>query len=170
MSNGILDFSIISRIRRNHALEHATMHVLASKHQGLVMMGVSGLHGFVLFADLPTQTICEAAMEGLERLQNGEAALAVHHNCGTNLAAPGLVAGMVAWVAMLGSGKKSKLKLHRLLLAALLAVLAFFLSKPLGPYLQQKVTTSAKPGSLEIFQVTTQKINGKSLHRILTRH
>lgn len=170
MSNGILEFPIISRIRRNHALEHATMHVLAGKHKGLVMMGISGPRGFALFADLPTQSICEAAMEGLERMQNGEVALAVHPNCGTNLAISGLVAGIVAWASMLGSSKKARLKLRRLPFAVLLAVLAFFLSKPLGPYLQQTVTTAANPGSLEIIQVTTQKINGKSLHRILTRH
>lgn len=170
MTQSLLDtLPVLSHIRRNHGLEHATMSVLAGNFQGLVMAGMSGPTGFVLFADLPTETITDATLEALERLQEGEHELAVHPNCGTNLVASSVFSALAAWIVMAGTGKDARLKLWRLPLALVVAVPVFFLSKPLGPWLQRLLTTSAIPGGMQVGQVTTQKINGKSVHHIITR-
>ena len=42
---------------------------------GLGMAGISGPWGFYLLADLPSETVCDAALEALKRLQEGEASL-----------------------------------------------------------------------------------------------
>ena len=76
----------IKATRRNHALEHATMKVLASRYHCGRMMGHSNPTGFILFADVPTELVTDAALEARKRLQDGEADLAIHPGCGTNLA------------------------------------------------------------------------------------
>ena len=89
----LLNTKPISRIRRNHGLEHATLHVLANRHPGKRMAGYSDLSGFWIVADLPGQEIKDAADEALQRLSQGEHKLAVHPNCGTNFATAGSLAG-----------------------------------------------------------------------------
>jgi len=78
--------SIIDSTRKNHALEHATMTILAERYRGVRMMGHSSPVGFILMADLPTEIITEVVLEAKHRLENGEPNLAVHPNCGTNMA------------------------------------------------------------------------------------
>jgi len=75
--------SIIDSTRKNHALEHATMTILAERYRGVRMMGHSSPVGFILMADLPTEIITEVVLEAKHRLENGEPNLAVHPNCGT---------------------------------------------------------------------------------------
>lgn len=52
--NNLNKIPFIRSTRRNHALEHATMKVLAERFKGVKMMGHSNPGGFLLFADLPT--------------------------------------------------------------------------------------------------------------------
>ncbi len=78
-----LDHPLIDRVRRNHALEHATIHVLSRRYRDLHVMGRSTPNGFILYGDLPTDAVYEAAQEALERLRAGERHLAVHPACGT---------------------------------------------------------------------------------------
>lgn len=168
MSKKLMDLiPFISQVRRNHGLEHATLHVLSERFQGLGMAGVSGLRGFLLMADLPTETVADAALEALKRLKNGEEALAVHPHCGTNLAASTLLVALTTFFAMAGFGKNSKLKLSRLPLAILLAVPVYFFSRPLGPWLQRTLTTSAMPEDMTLSRVNTLRIGGRNLHSII---
>ncbi len=170
MTKPLLDFlPFISQLRRNHGLEHAVMHVLTERFQGLIMAGISGPRGFLLMADLPTETVADASLEALKQLQLGETDLAIHEHCGTNLASSTVLAALTAWVVMAGTGSDSRLKLRRLPLAILLAVLVFIFSKPLGPWLQRVLTTSAIPETMVLSQVTTQRVMGRNLHSITTR-
>jgi hypothetical protein len=68
----ILDIPAIVSVRRNHALEHATMHVLARHHQTLRLVGRSSLGGFHIYGQVDTEALASAASEALVRLQNGE--------------------------------------------------------------------------------------------------
>ena len=56
MANPLSKLPIANTTRRNHALEHATMSVLAAKYPGVKMAGMSNPTGFVLFADLSIPT------------------------------------------------------------------------------------------------------------------
>ena len=47
-----------------------------------------------------------------------------------------------------------------------LAIFGFFLSKPLGPWLQRNVTTEADLGSMRIVDIIPVR---KGLHRVITK-
>ena len=165
----ILELPIISRIRRNHGLEHATLHILANYLPHTMLAGHSDVGGFWIIGDVPSETLHVAVQEAITRLRAGENSLAIHPNCGTNYAAMGSLAGLAGAVAMLGSGMRLRDKLNRLPLAAFLATLSLLISKPLGLLLQMRVTTSGIPGLLEIIMITHRKQGRVTVHRIHTR-
>jgi hypothetical protein len=169
MKKSLLDFQPISRTRRNHALEHATLHILSRKFPNITMAGVSSPNGFTLIGDVTTEDVAEGAIEALKRLRDGEADLALHPNCGTNFAVSGIVAGLAAWLGTLGSGKEIKRKLERLPLIVLLATTAIVITRPLGPLIQKKITTASNPEGLELERIETSVRLGLRLHRVITR-
>src|SRR5450432_4134839 len=87
----VLDLPLIRRTRRNHGLEHATIHILSQRVSNLKMAGRSTDSGFVLLGDAPTEQVEAAVREALRRMSAGEHGLAVHPNCGTNLVTTGLM-------------------------------------------------------------------------------
>jgi hypothetical protein len=92
--------------------------------------------GFVIFGDVDRGKVRAAAEQALERLQAGEVDLAIHPNCGTNLAVGGLLAlgsGLLLW-----SLGRSRLRFWPALIGALLA---WPLGRPLGTLAQRHLTT-----------------------------
>ncbi|MBC8506699.1 MAG: hypothetical protein ISR58_05645 [Anaerolineales bacterium] len=160
---------VISRIRRNHGLEHATLHVLAEKNAARSMGGHSNPSGFWLVADIPTEEIQEAVREALRRLRAGERHLAVHPGCGTNFATAGTMAGLAGVVGMWGVGARKRDKLERLPLVATLATLALIFAQPFGNVLQKHITTSGDPGDMEIVEITFTQRGRVKAHRVITR-
>lgn len=169
MQKSLLDLQPISRIRRNHGLEHATIHVLNQKYPEVPLSGISSSRGFTLIGDVPTEEVALAAIEALKKLRAGQADLAYHPNCGTNFAISGLFAGFAAWLGMLGSDKKFKDKFERLPLVILLATVAFIFTRSLGPRVQKEITTSGQPDDLELTRVETSVRGGVRLHRVITK-
>ena len=160
--------SIIDSTRKNHALEHATMTVLAERYKGMRMMGHSNPGGFILVADLPTEIVTDAVLEAKRRLENGEPDLAVHPNCGTNIAVSSL-AGSAAAFSVLGLlNKKGRNAWWHYLVATLFAVPAFILAKPLGPKLQKNLSTDPKTQDMAVKMVTSQKTAKSFVHFIHT--
>src|SRR5260221_12742627 len=86
--------------RRNHGLEHATVHVLSSRIKNLSIAGRSDHTGFYLCGQVSTSDVESAAAEALQRMRNGEDELAVHPNCGTGWGPTG---GMARGAAGAGS-------------------------------------------------------------------
>lgn len=147
----ILEFSLIRKIRRNHALEHATIHMLSRKFKDLPLIAAhSNNSGFVVLGDVPTHALESAVREAMARLQAGESEWAIHPNCGTNLATAGGLATISGWVG-LGGGKK--LTIDRLSWTLTLMILAIIISQPLGMRLQQHITTKADVGDLELLDI-----------------
>ncbi len=163
--NNILQSPWIAETRRNHALEHATIHLLSEKFPGRRMGGHSNPTGFFLIGDLPTENVREAVTEALARLQNGEKQLAIHPGCGTNYIVSGAMVGAAAFVGMSGT-KSNRERLEKLPLVILLSSLALILSQPLGPALQERVTTEPDPGDMALVDV--YRVSDK-VHRIVTR-
>lgn len=168
MSDSILDLKPISRVRRNHGLEHATMHVLGKKYPHIALAGYSDPIGFTIVGNVNTEDVAEAAIEGLKKLRGGEAQLATHKNCGTNFVVSGIFAGLAAWLGTLGAGKEFKKKLGRLPFIILLATIALVIAKPLGPMIQKQITTSGDPEALELVRVETAIRAGQKFHRVIT--
>jgi hypothetical protein len=163
--NNLLEAPYIVETRRNHALEHATIHILSERFPGRPMAGHSNPTGFLLIGDLPTEHVREATTEALTRLQNGESHLAIHEGCGTNYVVTGGLAAFFAFLGMSGT-KNNRERFERLPLVMMLSILAFIIGRPLGPALQQQVTTEANPGSMSIEDVYPVANN---VHRVVTR-
>lgn len=161
----ILDLPLILETRRNHALEHASIHLLSHKNPGKRMAGHSNPTGFFLLGDLSTQQIWESVTEAHTRLNSGESNLAIHPGCGTNLATTALLSATFAWFPL----QWTKSTLLRLLLAPLalvFAIVGYQLSRPLGPWLQKYVTTEANLGNLQIVDIVPVR---KGVHRVITK-
>jgi hypothetical protein len=169
MSQSILDIKPISRIRRNHGLEHATIHVLSKKFPNQSFSGISSPSGFTIIGDITPEDVADAAIEALKKLRAGQADLAMHPNCGTNYAVAGIMAGLGAFIGMIGAGESTKKKLQRLPLMVSLATVALILTRPLGPYIQKNITTTGHPDGLELTKVETSVRGGLRMHRVITR-
>ena len=72
----ILDLPLILETRRNHAVEHATLHILADKYKHQNMAGHSNPAGFFLFGNFDIRDIQSAITEAMNRLRAGESGLA----------------------------------------------------------------------------------------------
>jgi len=164
----ILDTPVLSRIRRNHGLEHATINILSQRFPYRRLAGYSFPGGFFILGDIPTEDLREAVIQALVRMNNGERHLAIHDHCGTNYVASGFVTGLLAWLGMVGAKSKRE-KVERLPLVIALATLGFIASQPLGPMLQQSISTSGDPQGMSIVDVFPFKFGQFSLHRVVTQ-
>ncbi len=169
MANSILELPFVLETRRNHALEHATLHVLAAKYPAKPMAGHSNPTGFFILGNLPTEDVQSAATQALTRLRAGERELAIHAGCGTNVATSGLVAGTFAWFVLRG-GKSTMGRLLRLPLAIMFALVGLAISQPLGPVVQAKITTDAEMGDLQVVDVRPTLRGQVTAHRVVTRN
>ncbi|MEO8083178.1 MAG: DUF6391 domain-containing protein [Ardenticatenales bacterium] len=160
----VLDLPPLRRTRRNHAIEHAAVHILSGRLPGRSMAGRSDSGGFYLFGDLPTDTVRLAVDEALARLPD-EPGLAIHPNCGTNMVVGGLIAGAVATLAAatLPRSRGGLSLLPRMLLAGTFASVA---SQPLGPLAQRRFTTLPEVGNARIGAITCSTRGRLTVHRI----
>jgi hypothetical protein len=163
----ILDLPFVGVTRRNHALEHATLHVLEQKYPGRMLAGHSNPTGFFILGDVPLEAVTDAATEALRRLRAGERELAIHPGCGTNMATSALLGATLGWFVMRGA-RSTTGKMLRLPFALGLAVLGVVLSRPLGPMLQQKITTDADMGGLRLAEVRHSLKGRITAHRVVT--
>jgi hypothetical protein len=163
--NNILTAPLIGETRRNHALEHATIHILSERFPGRSMAGHSNPTGFFLIGDLPTEAVREVVSEALARLQNGEYQLAIHEGCGTNYVVTGGLAALFAYLGMSGT-RTNRERLERIPLVMLLSIIAFIIGRPLGPALQMRVTTQPDPAGLALVDVYPLSAR---VHRVVTR-
>jgi len=161
----ILDLPLILETRRNHAVEHATLHILARKFTNQSMGGHSNPTGFFLIGNFTRDDIQAAADEAMQRLRAGESGLAIHEGCGTNLATSALLPAAFAFVPM-SRARSTFWRVFLIPLAVALAVAGYFLSKPLGPWLQKNITTEAELGDMRIVDIIPVR---KGLHRVITK-
>jgi hypothetical protein len=155
---------MIAAVRRNHALEHATVSILLGRlGQDTRLVGRATWDGFYIYGNIPADKISECAAEGLARLKQGESQLAVSPLCGTNLAVAGILAGLASVVAV-GKGRRFE-RLPNVLTAATLAVVG---AQPLGRLIQRHVTTSAEVDGLEIVGVSPVGRGLIPLHKVKT--
>jgi hypothetical protein len=138
-------------LRQHHAIEHATVTLVSRRAPGAQIIARSDLQGFMVYGDVDTILLQAAAEEALARLQAGEVALAVHPNCGTNLATAGILSGLAAFVA--GSGRNRSLW-DRVPSAILGATLALIVAAPASRWVQTNITTTGRVAGLRITAVT----------------
>jgi hypothetical protein len=151
----VLDFPYIRKTRRNHGLEHATVHVLTSHYKGVRVAGRSTDRGFVIIGNVSTEAIEQAAHEALDRMRRGEHHLAVHPNCGTNLVTASALTTLTGVIGLSGGSKR--FDMNRISWTMTMMVFALIFAQPLGMKLQRHFTTEGDPGDLEIVRVTRRR-------------
>ena len=156
-ANGIkplLTFPIIRDVRRNHGLEHGTIRLL-NQHR-FQLSGVSFNRGFIIFGEVPTNMVEEAAHDALARMKRGERYLAIHPNCGTNLVTTGFLTTLIAAITFSGTSKRTIW--DRFSLVMLLMMITVLVSQPIGMSIQKHITTDSNLGDMEIIRVSRKKI------------
>jgi hypothetical protein len=161
----ILDLPPYLATRRNHALEHATLHILARKYKDENLAGHSNPTGFFLFGDIAVDDIRNAINEAMNRLRKGESGLAIHPGCGTNLATSMILPATFAWIPFQGV-RSSRWRLLLIPIALTFAIFGYLFSKPLGPWLQRNITTEADLGNMQVIEIVPVR---KGVHRITTK-
>lgn len=157
----ILETAPISTVRRNHGIEHATVHVLSARDPNIRLVGRADTTGFNIYGEVDKEELMSAAQEALLRLQNGEDNLAVHPRCGTNLVTAGLLTAIAAIIAI---GRKPSIK--KLPDVILATTLAAFLAQPLGLQLQAKVTTSSNAQGARVVGVTQSHMGNMQVQHV----
>lgn len=164
---------LISRVRRNHGLEHATIHMLSAKHTGFSAQGHSDHRGFHLniYGSITEEDVKAAVNEAYKRMKAGQHQLAVHPNCGTVLMT---TATMATLAAQAGLGLEQKRQhsdkmnwsvlINGLPTAVLAVIVALIVSKPVGIYLQANYTTDGDLGEMKIKSI--QKIAPSPITRL----
>lgn len=157
MPNQILD-----RVRRNHALEHATINVLTQRHKGFSAQGNSTPWGFHLnfYGPMDEDKVAAAVEEAHERLMNGEERLALHPTCGTVLLTTATMAALAAQ-ATFGLERRRQDQPHynfavflgALPVAILAVTVSLIASRPLGMTLQRRYTVDPHLGDLRVTSI-----------------
>jgi len=161
---GVLDVGPIGATRRNHGLEHATIHVLTERFPHLSLAGRADSGGFFILGDIPTEAIAPAVEEAFRRVLGGDHGLVVHPRCGTNLVVAGVLAGLSSFAVAGGRRDEGMLeKLPRMMLATTVAIL---LAQPLGPKVQEKWTTSHNFEGAWLKAIKQRDTRGISVHRV----
>jgi hypothetical protein len=135
-------------LRRNHALEHATIVVMMEREPGRKFNGFSTDDGFFVQGVRSTEEVDNAAREALRRLRAGENKLAIHRNCGTTIVAANLLAAVFFLGAVVVGLYLGGNLLYLLILGGV--ILSFALRVPLSLFLQRFVTTDADLSNAEV--------------------
>jgi hypothetical protein len=157
-----MDF--LNKIRKNHALEHATITIAQSKlNEHGILGGNSGQWGFFVYGDVPTNVLARAADEALERLKAGEEELAISPYCGTNLVVTATLTGLACALA-LGTEQRWR-NIPRAVSITLIALVA---SKPIGNWVQKYFTTNGAVGQLIIEDINHIGSGNLTVHSVNT--
>ena len=147
--------NFLEKVRRNHGIEHATVHVLSESVPDLSVVGRADGDGFAIIGNVNPEGLASAAQEALRRMQDGQDDLAVHPRCGTQLVTLGAFTALAAFLAL---GRRPKLK--RLPDAMIATTLAAFLAQPAGLALQKYITTSPNVAGARFAGVSARNFAG----------
>jgi len=151
------------RIRQNHALEHATITILSSMVPDLRVSARSSSNGFIIFGDVDLGLLRRAVDEALRRLQAGEAELAIHPNCGTNLAAGASLVTLGTMLGMVSNHTRT-----RVASAAASSVAGLLAARPLGEYVQKHFTTLPDLEGVYVTDIFRRKLLGFAIVEVRT--
>jgi hypothetical protein len=148
-------------VRRNHALEHATVQImLARLGPTFHLVGRAARDGFFIFGDVPLDVLTESANDALRRMKQGESYWAITPLCGTNILVTGALSSLATFAVLKSSGGKRVW--DKAMTASTFAVV---LARPLGAWLQ-RYTTSADLSETEIVEVQQRS---KRFFKVTTR-
>ena len=133
--------NVIAHIRKNHAMEHATIHLLTQALPNVSFGGWSFVKGFWILGKAELQDVQKAAEMAYARLNNG------------------LCTAGAAMITTLGTDEDEDriTKFSAFLTAGMIGALA---GRPLGPKVQEKITTDSDVSSLSIVSISCSSFRG----------
>jgi hypothetical protein len=149
------DILLGRRVRQNHALEHATITVLSGMVPELSVSARSFSDGFIIFGDVDLGLLRQAVDEALRRLQAGEAELAIHPNCGTNIV---VGVSLVTLGTILGMASNNART--RITSAAASSLAGLMAARPLGELVQKHFTTLPDLKGVRVTEISRRKFFG----------
>ena len=150
-------------VKQNHALEHATIVLLAKKFPDARLSGISFAAGFFVFGEIPTEAILPTAEEALQLLRTTTPELAVNERCGTNLAVAGMLTGLSAMAV--AKMRRPYSTANNVILASTAALI---LARPLGLIVQRYITTQTPNASMHIQSVKPLTVFNAPAHFVST--
>src|SRR5690348_2189411 len=151
------------RIRQNHALEHATITILSGYIPELRVSARSSSRGFIIFGDVDLGQLRRASEEALRRLQAGEAELAIHPNCGTNLAVGISLVTIGTLLGMASSHQRT-----RVMTAAASSLAGWAAARPVGEYVQKHFPTLPDLAGVRITDISRRTVLGIPFTQVRT--
>ena len=157
----------LRRVRRNHALEHATVTLMLEEGVRGPLGGYSTPWGFFIIGNLSTEQLTRIVGSALESLNAGRSEMAISPHCGTNMAVAAVLSGALTRL-VLGRRKRGRWKRIPLVMGAV--IVGALLSKPIGNAIQRRYTTLSDMDGLEVIEVS-KAWPGEvpRLHRVTTR-
>ena len=135
-------------LRKNHALEHATINVLESRYGARNLSGLARPDGFLIRGWSDRVSLEMALREAITRLRAKETHLAIHGRCGTSRAAGNILIALLFVVAFVAGGR---LDLHTLIVGGLFLML---ISPYVGILAQRRLTTAGDIDDVVITGIT----------------
>lgn len=157
------DLLFSRRTRQNHALEHATFTILSTIDPSLSVSARSNNDGFIIFGDVDLGLLRRAIDEAMARLNAGEAELAIHPNCGTNLA---VGVSMVTIGTLLGMASSNNRT--RVASAAASSAAGWMAARPVGEYVQKHFTTLPDVTGVRVTDIARRKFFGFTFIEVRT--
>jgi len=159
-----MNLAFIDKIRRNHALEHATVALMIEEGINGLVAGYATSNGFWLFSKAINHDVANASEKALKRLCQGNSSLAVSKNCGTNIVLTILVADLAFHLyRRITKSNSADFGARILISAASIAI-----SNPLGLKIQQYLTTLSDVRRVKIMKVRSYKFGRMYLHKVYT--
>lgn len=150
---------VIAHIRKNHAMEHAAIHLLSKTMPSVPFAGYSFIKGFWILGKAELQDVQKNVELAYARLKNGEQQLAVHPGCGTNIAVTGLCTAATAMLTTMGTSDEDS-KLERFGAFTTAGMIGALIGHKLGPKVQKHITTDPDVSNLTIVSISCSTFHG----------
>ncbi|MDI6861145.1 MAG: DUF6391 domain-containing protein [Caldisericia bacterium] len=150
----IIEIAINKNLRKNHALEHATINVIEEEmNKRGILSGYARENGFYVFGRIDPEILLKASEIGREKLILGETHYAIHERCGTSI---GVASFLTIIFFLLLIILTSSFNIFLLLIAIILGQI---LGPPLGKLTQKYFTTDPDVSDIKIVSVEYNPTN-----------
>ncbi|MHB1317779.1 MAG: DUF6391 domain-containing protein [Anaerolineae bacterium] len=156
--------SPLQRIRRNHAIEHAAMHMLSRSGVTVRLAARSDWRGLTFYGDIDSETLRQALDDGLKALRKGNSGLAVHPRCGSMVSIALMLGFVTSWLAQSGLRRGASPARGLFTLASIAS--AAVIARPLAEGVQAHVLTSADTGQARLIRIRRSRRGPLTIHRV----
>lgn len=145
-------------LKRNHALEHATINLLEERYGIRNLSGLAVEDGFYISWPYDPMYVLDAVREGQYLLSKGHRELAIHKRCGTMVLGTNIVAVISFVIFLIIWG----FNLFTLILPMFIGI---FIGNPMGIFLQRYLTTDTNVKDAEILGIEPKYMPGSGLFK-----